>query len=501
MRSILFLLLCGVVASAQPPSQAIPTKPAPADPKDLPKPQVREPKDGKLTIPITLHPAGVKKPLSRYYLTPQYPEMKPGNRVPTFMRAYMEQDQFFSKEQREKRDRWDQLALEDLPMEEIKACGVIGGLAYRPLDSDQVFKSRGRPLGDVDEGARQLSADWQIWFNIREDGIGTLLPEVQKMRELAYLLKLRMRYEIRTGDIEKAIYTARTFHGLASSFESHPTLIAFLVGLAIESICLEALEELVQQPNCPNLYWSFTEMPARVLDNRTALGGEQVLSSILFKPFLEATGPMTEAELYKQLKVFDSAAGMAGEQTRLKYSLDAPIRSTDKKKVAAARKLLIDTGMKADLVNQFPELQAIITADVRQYEITLDDLLIANSLPFADAIKVSAEVEKKMNAEGSPIAKVLTPALRKITVAHTRIQQRLAYLRALEAIRLYAHEHDGKLPAKLSEISVPLPLDPVTGKAFEYKLADGVATLHGGEPTDEPNGGKNNRYYEIRVKK
>jgi hypothetical protein len=503
------LLLAMLFSAAAPPPKEALWAP-PKEEKQYRK-VVREPKDGKLTIPLTLHPAGVKQPLSRYYLTPQYEEMKPGNRVPTFMRAYMEQDNFYSRDLREKRDHLADLVLEDLVAQiknngELGGAMMIGGLAYRKLDRDQLFYSRGRPLGDVDEGARQLSADWQIWFNIREDGIGTLLPEVQKMREHATLLKIRMRYELGTGDFDKAIYTARTFYGLSSSFESHPTLIGLLVGIAIQSIGLDGVEEMIQQPNCPNLYWSLTEIPAAVLNSRMAHGGERILSDTMFKPFTDATGPMPETEIYRLLKLYDVAGSMTefmntSGVSRLKYNLDAPIRSTDAKKVAAARKLLIDTGTKADYVKSFTDLQAIVTADIRKYELLLDEVLITGSLPFPDAMKVGTAAEKRMKDEGGPIAQFFIPTNRKVVAALARVQQRVAYLRVVEAVRLYAHEHGGQLPAKLADCTVPIPLDPTTLKPFEYAVRDGVATLSGGIASFQPVDPRANRHYEIRVKK
>ncbi len=521
MRSLLFLSLLCFTAQAQTPTQkAFTEKPASADPKDLPKPLPPvEPKDGKLTIPLTLHPTAVKKPLSRYYLTPQYTEMKPGNRVPTFMRSYMEQDAYFSKELREKRDRLNELSLADL-VANLKAGPLSGsanlsGLAYR--NSGDPFPSRGRPLGDVDEGARQLGADWQIWFNLREDGIGTLLPEVQKMRELAHVLKIRMRYELGTGDFEKATYSARTFYGLASSFESHPTLIGFLVGIAIESICLEALEEMLQQPNCPNLYWSFTEIPAYVLNPRICVGGEPLISQIYFQPFTQAQEPMTEENLYKHLETIDKLRNYAdpnyadpSDRKAMKFSLQMAIRATDKKKLEAARKFLVDTGTDAKLVQKLPDLQLIVTADIRQFEVLLDDVMAIQNLPHLDSLKMANEIDKQSKASQSLMADWLLPANRKIKAAHVRLQQRVAYLRTIEAIRLYAFDHDGQLPTKLADCTVPLPLDPVTGKAFEYAVKDGVATLHGGDPSAPVPGntdpaqkptGQTNRYYEIRVKK
>ena len=71
-------------------------------------------------------------------------------------------------------------------------------------------------------------------------------------------------------------------------------------------------------------------------------------------------------------------------------------------------------------------------------------------------------------------------------------------LRCVEAMRLYAAAHDGKLPSKLEEITeVPVPVDPVTGKSFAFKLGDDGVTI---EPTTEWVTGLRRRY-ELTVKK
>ncbi len=67
------------------------------------------------------------------------------------------------------------------------------------------------------------------------------------------------------------------------------------------------------------------------------------------------------------------------------------------------------------------------------------------------------------------------PATKAVRRAQARLDQRIALLRHVEALRLHAAEHDGKLPAKLSEVSVPLPDDPVTGKPFRYELTGATA--------------------------
>src|SRR5207302_11419252 len=93
----------------------------------------------------------------------------------------------------------------------------------------------------------------------------------------------------------------------------------------------------------------------------------------------------------------------------------------------------------------------------------------------------------------------LVPAVKNVKQAQTRLDQRIAYLQILEAIRLHAYKNGGSLPATLAETKLPLPVDPVTGKPFEYAVQDGVASLHGANPN--PGSERTNRYYEIRIKK
>ena len=87
----------------------------------------------------------------------------------------------------------------------------------------------------------------------------------------------------------------------------------------------------------------------------------------------------------------------------------------------------------------------------------------------------------------------------KVLQSRTRMQQRVEYLRVIEAIRLYAFDNEGKLPATLDAILLPIPLDPVTGKPFSYAVKADTATLTGGHPS--PGNAATNRVYEIRIRK
>jgi hypothetical protein len=82
------------------------------------------------------------------------------------------------------------------------------------------------------------------------------------------------------------------------------------------------------------------------------------------------------------------------------------------------------------------------------------------------------------------------------------VDRQIAALRCVEAIRLYAAAHDGKLPAKLADITeVPVPVDPVNGKEFDYKLKEGKATLYGPPPGDDMPTPANVVNYELTIKK
>jgi hypothetical protein len=110
------------------------------------------------------------------------------------------------------------------------------------------------------------------------------------------------------------------------------------------------------------------------------------------------------------------------------------------------------------------------------------------NVPYADARKGFAAVDQEFRTELRdreiiPIASLLLPALGKCRDASVRSQRRIGLLRVIEALRLYAAQHNGKLPAALDDIKdVPVPLDPVSGKPYGYKLEGGTATLDAPPP-------------------
>lgn len=443
-----------------------------------------EPKDGKVVYTVTLTPTDYLQPISRAYLLPEQRETIPGNRVQMFLRCFMEQDNFFGRTESEKREKWNQMPLRELPLAEVKNYG--GRLIER----------------DMYDAARMTTADWQVWYFVRRDGYFALLPDVQKMRALASALKTRVRGEIAARDFDGAIHTLNTFFGLARTLEVHPTLIGQLVGIAIGSIALNAVEEMIQQPGCPNLFWALTDLPSPFLSLRAGLEGERTFVSADFEALESSPDAVADSVILRKIEHYEKLLEMEAKSEKEKVDLKARLeaRARDESDVKAARARLIEAGLKPEHVKAWSPLHVVLLDEVMLYERYRDDVTKSLNLSFWQAKpamnEAEAELKKAMNKSRFL---ALVPAVFKVKQAQARLDQRIAYLRIMEALRLYAYRNNGTLPAALTEIKLPLPVDPFTGKTFEYTLKNGVATLHGENPL--PGNDRLNRYYEIQIKR
>ena len=451
------------------------------------------PKDGRVTITLRLAPNDYLRPASRAHLLPEYAESIPGNRVQMFLRCFMEQTYFFGQVESEQRDKWNALPLNELPLK-VKNYGdsLISRYMY--------------------DAARMTHVDWQLWYFIHRDGFNTILPDAQKMRQLANALKTRVRGDIAFGSDADAIHTLKTMFGLAHTFDSHPTLIGQLVGIAVATVTLDSVEELMQKPGSPNLYWAFVDLPHPFLSLRMGMQGEQLMlgdevatlkaapaavaESLVLKQ-IDILGPVFEIELRDKAK---SRPGTTSDLGRVSYKEILQKKAANPEEVRTARDSLVQLGLPAGHVQAWSALHVLLIDDIMHYELYRDELAKYMNLPYWQAKpgidETLAEVSK---LENKWPALAMVSAVGKVKAAQARLDQRFAYLQIIEAIRLHAFKNDGTLPAKLTDIKLPLPVDPITGKPFEYSVAKGVATLHGENPS--PGAELTNRYYEIIITK
>lgn len=414
--------------------------------------------NSEMLIRLTVQPMAAPKPALRYLLLPELEEMTPGNPIPNYLRCVLDQD----------------------------------------FTADQEHINRSA-LRQADRAARMDKPDWQILLKLKTDGIGLLLPDVQKLRQLATALQERFHDEISQRRFDDALYTARTMFALSRHMGEHPTLIGDLVAIAIASITIGPLEKLIEQPGCPNLYWALTNLPDPFISLSKGLEGERVFFRSEFHE-LDDREPMSKEQIEKLIAHIDNLRKQERKFDKKVHGARVWInaRTKDDKTVAAARRRLVEFGITEERVKRFPVDQVIILDGYREYVERRDEGTKYLSLP---TWQVEALTRRIKPNKKPTLFDFFSFDPRNVRRAQGRLEQRIALLRHVEALRLYAAAHKGKLPEKLSDIEVPLPADPFTGKPFRYKVEEGIAHLRGTPPHDMEKNPAYNIHYAIAIRK
>ena len=122
------------------------------------------------------------------------------------------------------------------------------------------------------------------------------------------------------------------------------------------------------------------------------------------------------------------------------------------------------------------------------------------SYPELVQFDTSAQEPEKTNAK-SPVAFFawLMPSVVQVKIAEARTDRKVAALRIIEALRMHASKV-GTLPDSLDAITlVPIPLDPITGKAFSYTRTGAGETATLSAPP--PRSGQPGLTYRITLRK
>ena len=148
-----------------------------------------------------------------------------------------------------------------------------------------------------------------------------------------------------------------------------------------------------------------------------------------------------------------------------------------------AKRQLIAEGRPPAQVEAMPSIQVVAIHSYKLYEQARDDIFKWAGLPYWQGARGIAESERHPGVGweklkgGIPFANVL-PAISSGFYVPARVERRFNVVQYIEAIRLYAANHNGSLPPSLEAIAeAPVPIDPATGKFFEYKVDGSTATL------------------------
>jgi hypothetical protein len=412
-----------------------------------------------MVIRLTVRPMAAPKPALHYVLLPELMELTPGNPIPNYVKCLLDQD------------------------------------------SSGAESLSSSALRQADIAARMDKPDWQILLKVKTDGVGLLLPDLQKLRTLASGLKDRFHDEVVQRRFEDAFVTAKTLFAMSRHLGEHPTLIGDLVGIAIAFVAIGPLEEMLEQPGCPNLYWALTNLPCPLVSLERGVEGERVMIHSELR-LLDNTNPMSADQIKKLTTHIDKLLELDSKPKKgVRGWLNERIK--DEKIVQAARRRLVEYGIAEERVARFPADQVLLLDEKREYEVLRDEIMKLMTLPVWQAEKMG--VWGKPLPQGiepnKPLFAFLLPAIHKVRFAQARLEQRVALLRHVEALRMYAAEHDGKLPAKLSDLPVPVPDDPFTGKPFRYEVDGPTAHLRGSPPKGQEKIPAYNLHYEVTIQK
>ena len=192
------------------------------------------------------------------------------------------------------------------------------------------------------------------------------------------------------------------------------------------------------------------------------------------------------AKLVEMLDRMDGMDALLGDEDASDYK--APLAKFRKcvrmgSAGPAAKKFLIERGHPKKKVDAMAAEHAVLLHIGDNYDEQRDEMFKWFQVPYWQTKhdeKLLAAIRRR---EFIPLGSSLSPAISSIHRAAARTQRRREVLRIVEALRLYAARHDGRLPEKLSDgTEVPIPINPLTGKAFGYKFDGKTAVLSADGP-------------------
>ncbi len=396
----------------------------------------------------------------------------------------------------EKADAWSSVPLEKLPIAEAR----------------QLVDEWAGRIKLLRIGTRRQYCDWSYPLaEQRLEIIEILLPDCQEMRQWARLLSVKARVQTTEHAYDQAIDTIETGLAFGRHVGQGPFLINNLVGISISSLMLDRVEELMSQPGSPNLYWALTALPQPLVSMREALELEQRIGENLVPELTLTEETRSRAEwgvllenLYGRLRrLAESITSDPKANAKLRAQLDLDLASFKKENLGTSQDFLKKTHhLNAEQVTAMSEDEVIARALVGQYRDFRDDLYKISYLPWREARKRKTEAEhllKSVKPGPLTVLAELQSSVMNCLEAQVKLDRRVAALRVVEAVRLYAASHDGKLPEESGQITeVPIPDDPATGKSFEYRR-DGVAAVL--SLPDAGMSGKPMNPYRITVRK
>jgi hypothetical protein len=305
-----------------------------------------------------------------------------------------------------------------------------GDVGTMPLDAKtkELVASAAYSLEQLHYGAALPRCVWAI--SLEEDGIRTLLPECQAARNLVALARLRIRLRFSEGKTAEAVDDAIDALTLGRHVSRDGTLIAVLVGIAIDQGVTDTLAA-----DLPRLDAAALKKLAARLE--------------ALPPDYTAADAIRVGEERAGLDWFIRQVKATTDKDKLIILLEELGVSEGGGSKAKAEAFLEECGGTAEGVVKYAEQSRSLYAAAAQ----------ALALPPGEFEKAWDALDKK--AAGNPVSHLLFPAVNHVRQAEDRLLTRRALRKAALAILI-----DGPDAAKTQS-------DPFGNGPFEYIPFDG----------------------------
>jgi hypothetical protein len=420
-----------------------------------------------LRTAVVLHPMPEAQPALRYPLLPPKLDQRPGNAALAYQQIEPTYPRLFSGQ------RFDEKisGYHELPLDELLTSRVRQDLR----DYDGVIR-------DLQRAARYASCDWQVPLHegiFWEHGI----VEMSQMRHCIWVLAAVARLQIADGKFDDALRNLQTGYAMARHAAQGGTYVHALIGAALVGMLDQAMADWIQRPDAPNLYWNLTALPRPIIDFQPAMELERDALAFSYPDLYGSEPKKLSANRWRDrlrslCRDMQNYCGISAS--------DIPYGSYDPLIVGMtgylpAKRYLLKHGWKAADVEAMPVAQAILLASVRSDEAQRDRWFKWMPLSLE-------EVERHVKDEPLPgdilpLARLHELEVLYAKVVESRVDREIAMFRVLEALRIYAAHHQGRLPDRLNDVTeVPIPQDPLHGRPFLYRRLDDKARLESPPP-------------------
>jgi hypothetical protein len=453
--------------------------------------------DSQHSTPIVLRPAAAPIPALKYGLLPERRSLIPGNAAVFYHRAI---EMFLEMSKSTTPAKQDGAA--SVTDEQVVADWIAGALESIPRDRarQHLDKYRG-PLREARLGALRQTCNWE--FDSREEGFELPLPEINPMRSLTRLVVLQARVAVLDRKTEEAIEWLQTGYAMARHISEGPFLIQGMIGCAMTALLAKPLEDLIQTPGTPSLFWAMANRPRPMIDLSAGFEGERFLLEReipRLRDLDKAAWSLEQARTFTS-ELQDKLFKLNGSTFPVFPISEPPaLRNWSRRLGLAvlvaqvypqAKRGLIAQGRPSAQVEAMPAVQVAAFHTFQLYQQLRDDAFKWIDFPYHDAIKGvdQAMIASKAQGQSNPLLDLFTflvPPVRSVQMAQLRVDRQLDAIRCIEAIRIYCAAH-GKFPAALHDITeAPVPLDVATGQPFGYRALGEQAILsapspHGGD--------------------